>query len=214
LASAGKRTGRDCEPDSRIRAAGDGYISRHGAAEASAALGCAAAERSMGASVPYFLVFEPAVERNRIASRFVSVLVCHGGRCVGGGAAASRRRGERGCAFAHAGIHLEHMPARVHCLDHAGIGGSPPGRPGLLQHQPDRESVRHGNFHGQLLAGRKDGKWKWPIFFLTVTLLRSLSKATILSLVLAEGFLMIYDKSMSRKKKVAIAAVAVLLIRR
>jgi hypothetical protein len=67
-------------------------------------------------------------------------------------------------------------------------------------------------FMAQFLAGRKDGKWKWSILFLTVTLLRSLSKATIIAFVVAEGLLLIRDQSMGRKKKAAIATAAVLLI--
>jgi len=67
-------------------------------------------------------------------------------------------------------------------------------------------------FMAQFLAARKYGKWKWPIFFLMLTLLRSLSKATIIAFVVAEGFVLIYDKSMRRQKKAAIAALAALLI--
>ena len=67
-------------------------------------------------------------------------------------------------------------------------------------------------FMAQFLSGRKDGKWKLPVFFLTVTLLRSLSKATIVAFIVAEGFLLIYDRSISRRKKLALAFGALLLI--
>jgi O-antigen ligase len=67
-------------------------------------------------------------------------------------------------------------------------------------------------FMAQFLAGRSDGKRKLAVWFLTITLLRSLSKTTIIAFAIAEGFLLIYDKSMGRKKKVAIACGAVVLI--
>lgn len=67
-------------------------------------------------------------------------------------------------------------------------------------------------FMAQFLASRKDGKWRAALWFLTITLLRSLSKATIIAFVAAQGFLLIYDKSISRKSKVAIACAAVLLL--
>jgi len=67
-------------------------------------------------------------------------------------------------------------------------------------------------FMAQFLLSRKDGTWKVTIAFLTITLLRSLSKTTIIAFVVAETFLLIYDKSLSRKTKTAIIAGAVLLI--
>ena len=67
-------------------------------------------------------------------------------------------------------------------------------------------------FMAQFLAGRQDGRWKLPIVFLIVTLLRSLSKATIIAFILAETFLLIYDNSISRRKKVALTVFAFLLI--
>jgi O-antigen ligase len=67
-------------------------------------------------------------------------------------------------------------------------------------------------FMAQFLAGRKEGKWRLAIFFLTVTLLRSLSKATIVAFIVGEGFLLIRDRSMSRRTKAVVACSAVLLI--
>ena len=64
----------------------------------------------------------------------------------------------------------------------------------------------------QVLLSRKDGKWRTSIIFLTITLLRSLSKATIVAFVVAEAFLLIYDKTMTRKKKALIIAGAMLLL--
>src|SRR5579859_7905689 len=67
-------------------------------------------------------------------------------------------------------------------------------------------------FMAQFLQSRKDGKWKPVIFFLIVTLVRSLSKATILAFAIGEIFLLIYDKSISRKKKAGILLVAAVLV--
>ncbi len=67
-------------------------------------------------------------------------------------------------------------------------------------------------FMAQFLAGRKDGKWRLTIAFLTITLLRSLSKATIVAFVLAEILVLIYDRTLGGKKKTLILAAAVLLL--
>ncbi len=64
----------------------------------------------------------------------------------------------------------------------------------------------------QFLGARRDGNWKLPIFFLTVTLLRSLSKATIIAFIVAEGILLFCDRSMARRAKASIALAAVLLV--
>lgn len=65
----------------------------------------------------------------------------------------------------------------------------------------------------QYLMRRKDGRWAWVVTFLSVTLLRSLSKTTIVAFVAAEAFLLIQDRFMSRRTKLLLmgaAAVAVL----
>lgn len=67
-------------------------------------------------------------------------------------------------------------------------------------------------FLAQYLTRRKDGKWKLATFFLAITLLRSLSKTTIVAFVLSESVLIIQDRSMSRKTKALITAAVVLLI--
>jgi exopolysaccharide production protein ExoQ len=67
-------------------------------------------------------------------------------------------------------------------------------------------------FMAQFLLSRKEGTGKTAIVFLTITLLRSLSKATIVAFVVAEGFILIYDKTLSRKKKVLIISGAILLL--
>src|SRR5208282_2623786 len=63
---------------------------------------------------------------------------------------------------------------------------------------------------GQYLMSRKDGKWGIPILFLTVTLVRSLSKTTLVAFLLSEGVLFFRDRLLSRRTKSLILA-AVLL---
>jgi len=67
-------------------------------------------------------------------------------------------------------------------------------------------------FLAQYLMRRKDGKWGPAILFLTVTLLRSLSKTTIIAFVLSESFLILQDKSMSRKTKMLLASAVSLTV--
>ncbi|MES2221697.1 MAG: O-antigen ligase family protein [Acidobacteriota bacterium] len=58
----------------------------------------------------------------------------------------------------------------------------------------------------QYLVRRKAGKW-WPsIAFLSITLLRSLSKTTIVAFLVSEGYLMIQDRAVSRKTKLLLIA--------
>jgi len=67
-------------------------------------------------------------------------------------------------------------------------------------------------FLAQYLMRRKDGKWGPAILFLTVTLLRSLSKTTIIAFVLSESFLILQDRSMSRKTKMLLASAVTLTV--
>jgi O-antigen ligase len=53
----------------------------------------------------------------------------------------------------------------------------------------------------QYLMRRRDGRWAWVVTFLCVTLLRSLSKTTIVAFVVCESFLLIQDRSVSRRTK-------------
>ena len=64
----------------------------------------------------------------------------------------------------------------------------------------------------QYLMRRKDGKWGLVMLFLVVTLLRSLSKTTLVAFLLSESFLVIQDRSMSRKTKILLMTSAILLI--
>ena len=56
-------------------------------------------------------------------------------------------------------------------------------------------------FFAQYLLQQKAGKFGAAAILLGVTLLRSLSKTTIIAFAVAEGFLLLRDKSMSRMKK-------------
>ncbi len=56
-------------------------------------------------------------------------------------------------------------------------------------------------FLAQYLSRRKAGRWGFAIFLLALTLLRSLSKTTIVAFLISESFLLIADRSISRKTK-------------
>ena len=65
---------------------------------------------------------------------------------------------------------------------------------------------------GQYLMRRKEGNWGFATFFLSVTLLRSLSKTAIVAFLVGEGYLIIHDRSMSRKTKMFLTAAVILVI--
>ena len=67
-------------------------------------------------------------------------------------------------------------------------------------------------FFAQYLAREKDGKWGAPALLLGVTLLRSLSKTTIIAFLAGEAFLLLRDKSMSRRTKVLLALGAAAIV--
>lgn len=67
-------------------------------------------------------------------------------------------------------------------------------------------------FFSQYLLREKLGKFGIGTVILGVTLLRSLSKTTIAAFLVAQGFLLLRDKSMSRKTKLSMIAAAVLII--
>jgi exopolysaccharide production protein ExoQ len=67
-------------------------------------------------------------------------------------------------------------------------------------------------FLAQCLVRRKDGHWGLTIAFLALTLLRSLSKSTIIAFLLSQALLMILDKSISRRAKLLLAMAVVLAI--
>jgi hypothetical protein len=69
-----------------------------------------------------------------------------------------------------------------------------------------------GIFFAQYLMLRKDGKWRFALFFLVITLFRSLSKTTLVAFLVSESFLIVQDRSITRKTKLLLMALAVALI--
>lgn len=67
-------------------------------------------------------------------------------------------------------------------------------------------------FFAQYLLRNGRGKLGVQALFLAVTLLRSLSKTTIVAFLVSQGFLLISDKSISRKTKILLAASAVAVL--
>jgi exopolysaccharide production protein ExoQ len=67
-------------------------------------------------------------------------------------------------------------------------------------------------FFAQYLMRGKEGKWRFATLFLAVTLLRSLSKTAIVAFLASEGYLVIQDRSMSRKTKMFLTIALILLI--
>jgi O-antigen ligase len=67
-------------------------------------------------------------------------------------------------------------------------------------------------FLAQYLSRRKAGRWGFAIFLLALTLLRSLSKTTIVAFLISESFLIIADRSISRKTKILLTVAVVLVI--
>jgi O-antigen ligase len=63
-------------------------------------------------------------------------------------------------------------------------------------------------FFAQYLMRMKSGKWGAPALLLAVTLLRTLSKTTIVAFLVSEGFLLLRDRSMSRRTKILVALAA------
>lgn len=52
-----------------------------------------------------------------------------------------------------------------------------------------------------LLASHSDGHWRIPAWFLGITLFRSLSKSTLIAFIVAMAYRIIYDRTMSRRRK-------------
>lgn len=67
-------------------------------------------------------------------------------------------------------------------------------------------------FFAQYLMRSKDGKWGLHTFLLAITLLRSLSKTTLIAFLVSETFLIAQDRSISRKTKIFLALSVGLLI--
>ncbi|HEX4285602.1 MAG TPA: O-antigen ligase family protein [Terracidiphilus sp.] len=58
----------------------------------------------------------------------------------------------------------------------------------------------------QYLVSRRDGRWGVPAAFLTLTVVRSLSKTTLVAFLLSEALFLLRDKAMSRRVKALIFA--------
>jgi exopolysaccharide production protein ExoQ len=70
-----------------------------------------------------------------------------------------------------------------------------------------------GVFFAQYLMRARKGRWGFAIFFLAVTLVRSLSKTAIVAFLISEGYLLIQDRIMSRRTKMYVMiAVTVVVI--
>ena len=67
-------------------------------------------------------------------------------------------------------------------------------------------------FLAQYLIRRKEKGWIIPAAFLAITLLRSLSKTTIVAFVAGQALLLVLDRSISRKAKVIFVGVAVVAV--
>jgi exopolysaccharide production protein ExoQ len=67
-------------------------------------------------------------------------------------------------------------------------------------------------FFAQYLARARDGEWKFAKLFLVVTLIRSLSKTTLVAFVVSEGLLLLLDRSISRKTKMMVIGSALVLM--
>jgi exopolysaccharide production protein ExoQ len=67
-------------------------------------------------------------------------------------------------------------------------------------------------FFAHYLMRTNPGRWKWPAVFLAVTVLRSLSKTTIIALVAGEAILLFGDRSISRRTKVMLMLGAAIII--
>lgn len=67
-------------------------------------------------------------------------------------------------------------------------------------------------FMAQYLMRRRRAGWVFAALFLTITLFRSLSKTTIVAFLICESFLVIHDRSMSRRTRVLLTATALGLV--
>jgi len=69
-----------------------------------------------------------------------------------------------------------------------------------------------GFFLSQYLIRRNEKGWIIPAAFLAITLLRSLSKTTIVAFVAGQALLLVLDRSIGRKKKIVFVCAAVIAV--
>jgi exopolysaccharide production protein ExoQ len=67
-------------------------------------------------------------------------------------------------------------------------------------------------FLAQYLMRRKSGNWTMPALLLAVTLLRSLSKTTIIAFLVGQAYILLRDRSMNRKTKLLLSGLALLVV--
>jgi len=67
-------------------------------------------------------------------------------------------------------------------------------------------------FLAQFLVRRHERAWTLPAAFLAITLLRSLSKTTIIAFVVAQAWMLFRDRSTTRKAKIGIATASAIVI--
>jgi O-antigen ligase len=67
-------------------------------------------------------------------------------------------------------------------------------------------------FLAQYLMRRKSGNWNVPAFLLAITLLRSLSKTTIIAFLVGQAYILLRDRSVRRRAKVLRIGSAVLVL--
>jgi hypothetical protein len=67
-------------------------------------------------------------------------------------------------------------------------------------------------FFAQYLARRNHEHWRFAQVLLVITLVRSLSKSTLIAFLASETFLLIQDRSMSRKTKMLLMSCALVVI--
>ena len=67
-------------------------------------------------------------------------------------------------------------------------------------------------FLAQYLVRTGQGKWGFAAFLLAITMLRSLSKTTIVAFLASQTLLLIQDKSLTRRTKLLLTAAAILVV--
>ena len=67
-------------------------------------------------------------------------------------------------------------------------------------------------FLAQYLIRTGQGKWGFAAFLLAITMLRSLSKTTIVAFLVSQSLLLIQDKSLTRRTKLLLTAAAFLVV--
>jgi exopolysaccharide production protein ExoQ len=67
-------------------------------------------------------------------------------------------------------------------------------------------------FFAQYLTRSRKARWGLAIFFLAITLVRSLSKTAIVAFLISEGYLIIQDRAMNRRTKIYLTVGVVVVV--